>query len=304
MKRVLLFEQFINERASEFFIKMNDIKFDKSAESDPIWKTISPEEGLDADGSVGYLIDVTNIDALIKLLDQGVFDKKYVVGSWFIRNEDKYGDEFKGVATKDLKDEIIKKGWIAEPDNFKAVDVDTTGLKEVDQSIQTKMAKKYQDWERGVIKAWGSIFYLDYHSMPRGGKTQSMDQLKKDFALVFKTDVNSDKFEELDNWIQEYGNRGGVPLFNKKVMDDIFMSIAKKTPAPFDFIIYRTTDKEQDGVNSYTTEKGAYANQANGSEKAYLIPKGTPVIFADSDADNNEIIWMPTKAQLKKFRIV
>lgn len=302
MKRVLLFEQFINEAAASFFIKMNDIKFDKSAESDPIWKTISPSEGLAVEDNIGYLIDSTNIDALIKLLDQGIFDKKYVVGSWKVRNDNKYGDEFEGVATKDLKDEIIKMGWIAEPDNFKAVDVDTTGLKEVDETLQAKMAKRYQDWERGVIKAWGSIFYMDYHSMPKSGKTQSMDQLKKDFTTIFKTDVNSDKFEELDDWIQEYGNRGGVPLFNKKVMDSIFMSIAKKTPAPFDFIIYRTADKEQDGVNSYTTVGGNY--DGNGStQRSYMIPKGTPIIFADADADVNEIIWMPTKAQLKKFRI-
>lgn len=202
-----------------------------------------------------------------------------------------------------LFEDFINEADAKSGDGFKPVDTDTSKLKEVNQTVQAKMAKKYETWQRGIIKAWGSIFYMDYHTMPKGGKTQSLDQLKKDFTILYNTDVNSSKFEDLDDWIQEYGKRGGVPLFNKKVMDDIFMSIAKKTQAPFDFIIYRTSDKEQDGVNSYTTEKGAYLDWANGPERAYMIPKGTPIIFADADADNNEIIWAPTNTQLKKFRI-
>lgn len=167
------------------------------------------------------------------------------------------------------------------------------------------LVKKYEKWERGVIKAWGSIFYMDYHKMPVGGKTQPFNQLKNDFLEFFNTPFGSDAFEELDEWLQEYGKRNGVPLFNKTVMDKIFNDIAKKTPAPFDFTIYRTSAKEEDGVNSYTVNKGAYKNwlSSGGVERAYLIPKGTPVIFADADADNGEIIWAPTKSDLKKYRI-
>jgi hypothetical protein len=88
-------------------------------------------------------------------------------------------------------------------------------------------------------------------------------------------------------------------------MDKIFSNIAKKTPAPFDFTIYRTSAKEEDGVNSYTVHTGAYSNWHAGDsvERAYMIPKGTPIIFADADADNGEIIWNPTKSDLAKYRI-
>jgi len=174
-----------------------------------------------------------------------------------------------------------------------------------ESSVMNSMVKKYEKWERGVIKAWGSIFYIDYHSMPTSGKTQPFNQLKRDFIEFFNTPISSDEFEELDDWIQEYGKRGGVPLFNKTVMDKIFKDIAKKTPAPLDFTIYRTSAKEESGVNSYTVNKGSYSNwhADNSVERAYLIPKGTPVIFADADADNGEIIWMPTKSDLIKYRI-
>jgi len=173
-----------------------------------------------------------------------------------------------------------------------------------ESNVMNNLVKKYEKWERGVIKAWGSIFYMDYHKMPTGGKTQPFNQLKRDFVELFNTPLGTDEFEELDDWIQEYGKRGGVPLFNKTIMNKIFSDIAKKTPAPFDFTVYRTSVKEEGGVNSYTLNKGAYLDcLGNCIERAYLIKKGTPVIFAGADADNGEIIWMPTKADLTKYRI-
>lgn len=182
--------------------------------------------------------------------------------------------------------------------------VDTSKIKEVTKAVQAKMAKKYETWERGVIRAWGNIFYIDYHSMPKAGKTQSLDQLKKDFAALQNTDPNSSKYEDLQEWIQEYGKRGGVPLFNKKVMDGIFASIAKKTPAPYDIIIYRTADDEHPGVNSYTLiDDDSYYGYEKSIRRGYKIPKGTPIIFAGVDADDEEMIWNPTKSDLTKYRI-
>lgn len=174
-----------------------------------------------------------------------------------------------------------------------------------ESNVMNNLVKKYEKWERGVIKAWGSTLYIDYHSMPKGWyKTQPLNQLKNDFLKFFKTDIDSTKGEDLSEWLADGGKRNGVPLFNKMIMDKIFKDIAEKTPAPFDFTIYRTSKKEESGVNSYTVNKGAYSNwQSGGVERAYLIPKGTPVIFAGVDADNGEIIWNPTKAELKKYRV-
>ena len=339
MKPVKLFERFISESSEDKFdIAFKNAKWDwQKVKEDPVFaeiasdvedfeygKTVIPG-GLrmtrDGDPYISMMF-TENMKKFIEYVKGGTFDTQYKTGSFLIRNTRSW-------AKSEVTSKQIKNGWSPfgdewdvnpekeeaaakaaaqaerlKGDGFKAKDVDTSKFEEVTKAVQAKMAKKYEAWEHGVIRAWGNIFYLDYHSMSKSGKTQSLNQLKKDFATLQKTNPNSSKYEELQDWFQEYGKRGGVPLFNKKVMDDIFLSIAKKTPAPFDFIIYRTSNKEQDGVNSYTAEKGAYLDWAQGHERAYLIPKGTPVIFADLDADDNEIIWMPTKAQLKKHRIV
>lgn len=164
------------------------------------------------------------------------------------------------------------------------------------------LVKKYEIWERGVIKAWGDILYLDYHALPKSGKTQSFEQLKRDFVEFFHTKSGTDEYDDLMEWLQEGGSRNGIPLFNKKIMDSILDSIAKKTPAPFDIIVYRTSIKEQPGVNSYTIYKDGYEHHG-GVEKSYLIPKGTPIIFAGIDADPGEIIWNASSSQLKQYKI-
>ena len=311
MKHIKLFEQFILEAKDvvDHDIFFNNAEWDWKVREEPVFMDFA--EGIVSPTKIkGQLfagqISPENMKKFIEYVKAGIFDTQYKTGSFTIRRTSDWGGEIE-VTTKEIKD-----GWSPFNDkeaatstsgDLEAKDVDTSKVKEVTQALQAKMAKKYETWERGVIRAWGDIFYIDYHSMPKSGKTQSLEQLKKDFTALQNTDVNSYEYEELQDWLQERGKRGGVPLFNKKAMDNIFASIAKKTPAPFDFIIYRTSKIEQDGVNSYTTAKGAYLNWAQGAERAYLIPKGTPIIFADVDADDNEIIWMPTKAELKKYRV-
>jgi len=311
MKRIKLFEQFILEakKVINHDIFFNDAEWDWKVREEPIFMDIAG--GIVSATKVkGQLfageISPEEMKKFIEYVKAGAFDTQYKTGSFTIRRTSDWNNQVE-VTTKEIKD-----GWSPFNDkesvastsgDLKSKDGNTSKVKEVTQAIQAKMAKKYETWERGVIRAWGNIFYLDYHSMPKSGKTQSLAQLKKDFTVLQNTDMDSYEYEELQDWLQEYGQRGGVPLFNKKEMDNIFASIAKKTPAPFDFIIYRTSKIEQDGVNSYTTEKGAYLDWAQGSERAYLIPKGTPIIFADADADDNEIIWMPTKSDLNKYKI-
>ena len=311
MKHIKLFEAFVNEakKVVNHDIFFNDAEWDWKVREEPIFMDFT--EGIVSPTKIkGQLfaggISPENMKKFIEYVKAGVFDTQYKTGSFTIRRTSDWSGEIE-VTTKEIKD-----GWSPFNDkeavastsgDLKAKDGDTSKVKEVTQAIQAKMAKKYETWERGVIRAWGDIFYLDYHSMPKSGKTQPLAQLKRDFTELINTDVNSYEYEELQDWFQEYGKRGGVPLFNKKSMDSIFASIAKKTPAPFDFIIYRTSKIEQDGVNSYTTAKGAYLDWAQGVERAYLIPKGTPIIFADADADDNEIIWMPTKSDLTKYKI-
>ena len=168
----------------------------------------------------------------------------------------------------------------------------------VDLNVQRKMSKKYETWERGVIKAWGGVLYMEFHDMENTGTTQDIKTLKKEFKIFHGLEYNTDEYDDYDEWFQDGGSDDGIALFNKGTLNKIFKDISKKTPAPFDFVIYRTSNTEQPGINSYTTSNNRY-DHYDGITRSYLIKKGTPIIFAGIDADDDEIIWIPSSKDLK-----
>lgn len=172
----------------------------------------------------------------------------------------------------------------------------------VDLNVQRKMSKKYETWERGVIKAWGGVLYMEFHDMENTGTTQDIKTLKKEFKFFHGLKYNTDEYDDYDEWFQDGGQDGGIPLFNKSTLNKIFVDISKKTPAPYDFVIYRTSNKEQPGINSYTTSNNRYEHY-DGITRSYIIKKGTPIIFAGIDADDDEIIWIPSNKDLKLNKI-
>jgi len=164
--------------------------------------------------------------------------------------------------------------------------------------------KKYEKWERGLIKAWGGLLYISYHNFKDSGKTQPIDNFKREMENLFDMSEDTEEYLDIHEWLGDGGLVDGIPLFTKKMLDDLFLKIAKKTPTPYDITIYRTADKEQPGVNSYTLmDDDSYYGYMKSVRRVYNIPKGTPVIFAGIDADEDEIIWMPTKSDLTKYRI-
>jgi hypothetical protein len=316
MKYIKLFEQFINEASDgeEWYVVFNKPEFDAAdVQDDPIWKEIGS-------GAIGaplqyskfskstVLYGIKDLNVFLKYVDKGIFDKQYKCDSFDVVDS-YYGSLSKPnqmvvcATSKNVEAQIKKMGWLGGGDDFVAKDTPNHDLKEMDLNVQSQMVQRYNDWERGLIKAWGGILYLDYHSsLPSRGKTQPLSDLKQTLKEFYKLDKDSPRYEEMEEWIQEGGSVRGVPLFTKTLLDKIFNDIAAKTPAPFDFVIYRTSTKEQDGVNSYSGSKGLYS-YVSGTERAYLIKKGTPVIFAGIDADQNEIIWVPSRSDLKNNRI-
>ena len=166
------------------------------------------------------------------------------------------------------------------------------------------IVKKYEKWERGLIKTWGGLLYINYHNFKESGKTQPIDNFKREMETLFDMSTDSEEYHDMHEWLSDGGIDDGVPLFNKKMLDDLFSKIAKKTPTPYDIIIYRTADDEHPGVNSYTLiDDDSYYGYKKSIRRGYKIPKGTPIIFAGVDADDEEMIWNPTKSDLTKYRI-
>lgn len=172
-----------------------------------------------------------------------------------------------------------------------------------DQTLHSRMQQAYEDFEKGLIRAWGGLLYLGYHDLPEEGSTVSRNRYKSELEEYFQMDYDDPEFEAFEDWFSEMPPTiGGRPLFNKSIVRDDFETIASKTPAPEDMIVYRTSVTEQPGLNSYTQKPGEY-EIPQGKERAYKIPKGTPVVFASDIADHGEIVWAPTQEQLDKYRV-
>lgn len=119
---------------------------------------------------------------------------------------------------------------------------------------------RYSSSDRGFIKAWGDTLYLGYHDLPLEGATQSREQVMLDMEELDSVPENGDEWEEILDWLVDGGSRSGVPLWNKTTLTQFYKEIAEKSPLKEDLIVYRTSEKELPGLNSYTVDKGAYLN--------------------------------------------
>lgn len=90
----------------------------------------------------------------------------------------------------------------------------------------------------------------------------------------------------------------GMALFDKNRIDQVFTEIANKIKLTTPLTVYRSSDNEEDGWNSYTTKPGEYS----GTERKYLLPIGKNIINAHKIADNNEIILNLSKHELIDYK--
>lgn len=320
MKHIKLFEQFIseNKKEKEFEIFFKNAKFSVTLIFDDIWSEISYKKEAFPVYNTGTAhltqINTKGIEKFIEYVKEGLFDEKYKVGSFEIIDLSTDPPKSAVVTTKD-----IKNGWnplndmkqtkggadSVDTNKTKGNSIDTSNVKEISERLQKKLAKKYEKWERGLIKAWGGTLYLNYHGLKPSGKTQPLSNFKSEMESFLDLDKGSSKYEDMNEWLADGGLKNGVPLFNKKLIEKSFNTIAKKTPAPHDFMIYRAFDIEQPGINSYTLYPDDFYQKMFKKKTlaSYLIPKGTPIIFAGVDADKNEILWNPTNSDLTKYRV-
>jgi len=174
---------------------------------------------------------------------------------------------------------------------------------EISQSLFRQMQQRYNVFERGLIRAWGGVLYLGYHNLPEEGPVVRREDYERELSHYATLDEEDPEFEDMYDWFSDAPPRmGGRALFNKRILREDFRRMAEKTLTPFDMVIYRTSEIEEPGLNSYTIKKGAYSNPQL-KERAYLIPAGTPLVFASDIADDGEIIWDPTQEELAEYSI-
>lgn len=174
-------------------------------------------------------------------------------------------------------------------------------LKEaIDQSIYQQ---RYENWERGLIKAWGHLLYIAYHDLPENAPNMVEEMwAKREFVFYEKY---SDTDEELRDWMSNTPPtmNGGQPAFDKNRISKFLTGIADKTKLEEPLVIYRYENTSYDqGWNSYTTNINDAKYGGEGiSRSSYTLPKGYPVIFASGIADQDEVIVNLSSADKAKF---
>lgn len=166
-----------------------------------------------------------------------------------------------------------------------------------------KLQNKYEDWEKGLIKAWGGVLYLGYHNLPNTlNNLVDYNRFKQTMLEYFK---ESDDNEDMQDWMSDTPptlDKGKYSLFDKNRIDKAFTEIANKTIITEELTIYRTSDNYLPEWNSYTLRNDNSYAYKNSSTISYKLPIGFPVIFADGIADNDEVIVKLTEQNMSDFK--
>mgnify|MGYP001361858823 CR=1 FL=1 len=173
----------------------------------------------------------------------------------------------------------------------------------MNESLQKTEQIKYTKQDAGFIKAWGGLLYLSYHNLESSGETQSDFSVKNAMIELCDLESDSEEYEDFQDWLVDGGYENGIPLWNKESLTQYFINISNKTISPIDIKVYRTSNLMEPGFNSYTTKPGSYHGNNDLETRSYIIPKGTPIIFASNIADKYEIIWNPSLSELNKYKI-
>lgn len=160
-----------------------------------------------------------------------------------------------------------------------------------------KNLQPYEGWELGLIKAWGHVLYLAYHNLPIHIEKKISDIEFREVMIDYYK--NSDDDEDLQDWMADEPPtmNKGYAVFDKNRITNCFEQISNKIIIEEPLIVYRSSEFEQEGWNSYSTKKGGYY----GIEREYLLPIGTNIINADNIADQNEVILNLSRKQLTDY---
>jgi hypothetical protein len=177
----------------------------------------------------------------------------------------------------------------------------------------TQEQSKYEDWEKGIIMAWGHVLYLAFHEVPDSiQKIVSIDQTKKSFLEYFK---EAEDDEDMQDWLSDAPPtmNKGLALYDKSRLSKMLSDIANKTKLTKPLKVYRVTSKDfGPGWASYTvnidrTEEYSDWKQPLGwhdnKVESYELPIGYPVIFADGIADKDEVILNISAEDKRRYAI-
>jgi len=177
----------------------------------------------------------------------------------------------------------------------------------------TQEQSKYEDWEKGIIMAWGHALFLAFHDVPdKIQKIVSVEQTKKSFLEYFN---NAENDEDMQDWLSDVPPtmNNGWALYDKDRLSKMLSDIANKTKLTEPLKVYRVTSEDFDsGWASYTTNLSNtdvysdWKQPLDGHDnkvESYELPIGYPVIFADGIADKDEVILNLSREDKKKYAI-
>jgi hypothetical protein len=171
--------------------------------------------------------------------------------------------------------------------------------------------KEYDSFDKGLIKAWGEVLYLDIHKLPDTiSKIVSHDEYEEYFKDFNNAEYGDDEYDDMVDHLSDLPPtiNGGIALFDKNRIYNSLDKISKKTRLKDEIIVYRMTDKKDDGHEewkSYTAgDPKKYGSKVDNTI-AYKLSSGYPVIFAHGLADNDELIINinPHDKRVKEIKI-
>ena len=160
----------------------------------------------------------------------------------------------------------------------------------------------YEKWEMGIIKAWGHLLYLSFHSVPWKIESSRLVSIQ-DFKKEFREYLDNSEDEDLQEWMSESPpsyDGGRLFLYDGARMNSALFDIAEKTSLKKPLTVYRYETVEGSGWNSFTTNPGLVYS---GDRKGYSLPVGTPVILTDGLADEDEVIVHMTDDEKRRWAV-
>lgn len=178
-------------------------------------------------------------------------------------------------------------------------------IEKIDKYLTEKVSSGYFKNKYGydkytyfAILLWGATMYIDYDNMPSGsGNMKELEEAVNEFLVHLKNnngDINASEVAEMIEWFCE-----GAPLtdgsyvLSKKLYDKLMINGQTKLNHELN-VIKRSSDKitkiKPNRWMSFTMSDLSKNAWHGDHTLEYTLPKGTKVIFADSIADDYEVI--------------
>jgi len=171
-----------------------------------------------------------------------------------------------------------------------------------------KEQSQYKNWEKGLIKAWGSRLYLGYYGTKLRHTNLVSSEVYQNHFLEYYTTRDPELIEDYDDWLSDPNpTERRIHLYDKTRMGKTLTQMANRTRLKKPLTVYRLENpKEPADWQSYSIndkEIESYQDISyNRTFNEYELPIGFPVIFADGIADEHEVILKMTEREKSKYK--